>query len=460
VKLRVIDELGPENAAMLQALYSRSAESVDVHLERIEKTGSTKFMENYYVGYNHKSIADCGSTTLFIEGVSLLAAKAIQDWPLYSGQETSTRYIDMGQQPIVDPISVSDDAGQRLGRTILDTWMGFYTSKQDQVGDILRRRYPKRENEKQETYDRAIKARTFDVLRGFLPAGVTTQLSWHTNLRQAGDHLEWLMHHPALEIRTLAPKLRALLAERYSSSGFDRSMAAVSGVASKNDDGARRQEWERRVAEEFTYSAKLGSNPDPMHMTSPPHSPVWPRYAEMLATRPRGCVLPHFMTDLGQYSFRFLLDFGSFRDLQRHRNGVVRMPLLDTNWGFEKWYLEQLGDPENDDVGGLRDEAVQLIHDQQARILALPVGAVDKQYYTALGFQVPCQVTMALPALLYFLELRSGKTIHPTLRKQVHAMIRSFQASLDPHHKVALHVDMDPDDWDVRRGEQTITEKR
>jgi hypothetical protein len=180
------------------------------------------------------------------------------------------------------------------------------------------------------------------------------------------------------------------------------------------------------------------------------------RYAEMLATRPKGAVLPHFMTDCGQYSFEFLLDFGSFRDLQRHRNGVVRMPLLDTAWGFEHWYLKQLGDPGNDDVGGLRDEAVELIHQQQARIRALSGEAVDRQYYTALGFKVPCQVTMALPALLYFLELRSGKTVHPTLRKQVHSMIKIFQKD-HPNDQVALHVDMDPDDWDIRRGDQTIT---
>src|SRR5262245_27953558 len=100
-KIRLVDDLTPEDVAMLQALYSRSAESVDVHLEKVKETGSGRFMESYYVGYTHKSIADCGSTTVFIEGVSMLAAKAIQDWPLYSGQETSTRFIDFSKQPLL-----------------------------------------------------------------------------------------------------------------------------------------------------------------------------------------------------------------------------------------------------------------------------------------------------------------------------------------------------------------------
>jgi len=49
VKLRIVDDLNPEDLAMLQALYSRSAESVDVHLEKVKQSGSGKFMANYYV---------------------------------------------------------------------------------------------------------------------------------------------------------------------------------------------------------------------------------------------------------------------------------------------------------------------------------------------------------------------------------------------------------------------------
>jgi len=455
MKLRIVDDLNPEDTAMLQALYSRSAESVDVHLEKVRQSGSGKFMSNFYVGYGHKSIADCGSTTMFIEGVSLLAAKAVQDWPLYSGQETSTRYIDMSQQPIRDPF------GTPQSKEILDGWMAFYVSKQDAIGEIIRQRYPKRPDEKQDTYDRAVKARTFDIMRGFLPAGITTQLSWHTNLRQAGDHLSCMIHHPAPEVVQLALGLKNQLRDRYPSSGFELSLASVSGVDNKNQALRDvRQDWENRVAKAFTYSATLDAQHDQIFVASVHGRPIelfagarnmgLRRYAEILATRPKGCVLPHFLTDLGQYTFEFLLDFGSFRDLQRHRNGVIRMPLLDVSWGFERWYVTELGD--------LWQEADKLIEEQTARIRRLPDDPVARQYYTALGFRVPCQVMMGLPSLLYFLELRSGKTVHPTLRKQVHSMIRIFQKN-HPHDQIALHVDLDPDDWDVRRGDQTITAK-
>jgi hypothetical protein len=315
-------------------------------------------------------------------------------------------------------------------------------------------RYPKGEKEKPDTYARAIKARTFDVLRGFLPAGITTQLSWHTNLRQAGDHLTTLVKHPSAEIAALSHAIQAFLAERYPSSGFDRHVSTVSGVGAKEGHEARAA-WEATVAKEFTYNAYSTLTHDHVIGRSSVNN-IPEKYMEMLRTRPRGCVLPHFLSDLGQYTFEFALDFGSFRDLQRHRNGVCRMPVLDTSYGFHSWYLEQLGDPTNGDVGGLRDEAVALIHALQPRIANVSDDPDVRSYSTALGFRVPCRITYALPALLYVMELRSSKTVHPTLRRQVHEMVKLFQKD---HPDVALHVDMDADDWDVRRGDQTITKR-
>ena len=67
--ITILDHLPPEEIAMLQALYSRSAAPVATHLARMSQERSGKFMSTFYVNYNHKSIADCGTTTLFLEGV-------------------------------------------------------------------------------------------------------------------------------------------------------------------------------------------------------------------------------------------------------------------------------------------------------------------------------------------------------------------------------------------------------
>jgi thymidylate synthase ThyX len=432
----------PEDVAMLQALYSRSAASVTEHLEKVRKSGSARFLDNYVVGYGHKSIADCGTTTVFIEGVSTLAAKALQDWPLYSGQETSTRYIDMSKQHIVDPVG-TERSGEILAR-----WMNFYKSNQDRVMDTIRKRYPRRpedfaelatQKEKEVAYERAVKARSFDILRGFLPAGITTQLSWHTNLRQAGDHLILLSKHPSDEIRQVGLSLQRAFAERYPSSGAGLGLASVSAVRGGAEE---RLEWEQVVADKYTYSASTAKESF--------HSTIFPKdlepYMVILKARPKGCVLPHFMTDLGQLSFSFLLDFGSFRDIQRHRNGVCRMPLLTTEYGFEPWYLDQL-DPE------LKQEAEKLVAFLSGAIGTFTDDHLARQYYIPMGFRVQNQVTYGLPAAVYVMELRSNKTVHPTLRRVIHGMVAKFR---DKFPDVTIHADMDPDDWSLRRGSQTI----
>lgn len=75
----IVDDVAPEPNAMLQALYSRSPKSVTEHLEQVKRVGAEKFMASYYVGYGHKSIGDCGTTSIFVENVSMLVAKAVQD---------------------------------------------------------------------------------------------------------------------------------------------------------------------------------------------------------------------------------------------------------------------------------------------------------------------------------------------------------------------------------------------
>lgn len=414
---------------MMQALYSRSAASVMEHLEKVKKSGSGKFMESFYVGYGHESIGDCGSTTIFIENVSILAAKAIQDWPLYSGQETSTRYIDMSKQGIEDPL------GTETSGKILKDWMDFYISHQEATATHLKTIYPRQPEEKETVYEKAIKARAYDSLRCFLPAGVTTQLAWHTNLRQAARKTALLRHHPDAGIRELGAAIHQKLFERYPTSFGHKLYEATEG-------------YRETMAQEYTYFNPEQCSQEVTCKTSIQDEDLQP-YMKAIASRPPKTELPQFLLDLGLVTFECQIDFGSFRDLQRHRNGVCRMPLLSTRFGFHEWYLEQL--PPH-----LRTEAEALIERQTKAINGLETDNITKQYYTAMGFRVPCRLSYGLPAALYTIELRSGKTVHPSLRRVAQDMASALKKQLP---SLVIHADMDIDDWDVRRGLQDITTK-
>ncbi len=430
MKVFIYDEFSPQDTAMMQALYSRSGASVEEHAQKVRASGSGKFMEKFYVGYGHASIADCGSTTIFLEGVSMLAAKAVEDWPLFSGQETSSRYIDYSKQPVIDPVKTKESKG------ILDKWMKFYIGSQSAMEEHLMAKYPKKPDEDEGMYGRAIKARVFDSLRGFLPAGITTQHSWHTNLRQAHDKLVLLKHHPLKEIRMEAEKILAELRTKYP-----QSFSHVSVPEQEN--------YRKFLLEKYNYFLDKNYAGDFFGKTNIKKEEL-KKYLTVIKKRPQKIGLPHFLSELGNVSFEFLLDFGSFRDVQRHRNGVCRMPLLTTKYGFNEWYLEQL-------PAKVRGEAEKLIREQISAIKKLKATKEELQYYIAMGFNVTCKVSYGLPAAVYVIELRSGKMVHPTLRKIAHKMADKLKKLLPD---IVVHVDRSLDDWDVRRGMQTLLEKK
>lgn len=428
----LVDDLPPESIAMLQALYSRSPASVLTHMKKVAAVGPEKFMSQYYVGYGHASIGDCGTTTIFVEGVSMLAAKAIQDWPLYSGQEASTRYMDFSDARVGNP------AGSPVGEQIQANWMAFYNAAQQPMLDHLHAQFPRRPDEKEDVYERAINARKFDVLRAFLPAGTPTNLSWHTNLRQAADHLAQLCRHPDRTIRDLSWDIYRGLQERYPSSfGSTESVEA--------------QSWGHTIASEFTYAVDVRPSLT-VHLDAcrVDHSELV-RYRGLLCQRPARGAFPRVFDSHGQVTTRFLLDFGSFRDLQRHRNGFVRMPLLTTEHGFHPWYFDQM-------PVELAGRARELVSDQ-ARLIRGNLGHVDpeiQQHYCAMGFRVACQATQTIPAFVYRIELRTNPSVHPTLRMVAQEEARLFQEHVPT---VRIYPDMTLDTWDTRRGKQTILER-
>jgi hypothetical protein len=125
------------------------------------------------------------------------------------------------------------------------------------------------------------------------------------------------------------------------------------------------------------------------------------------------------------------------------------MPLLSIGHGFYSWYLEQL--PEN-----LRKEAEKVLKEQETRIKKLDTTDEIKQYYVAMGYTVTVKITGPLPAAVYTAELRSLDTVHPTLRVQAQRMGEALKASVPG---MAMHHDMSPGIWNIKRGSQDIVRK-
>lgn len=477
MKVILHNEPNPENNAMLQALYSRSPKSVLDHIERLKKSGSTNFMSQYYIGYGHASIGELGDATLYLEGISMLAAKAIEDFALFAGQECSSRYIDFSQQPFHNPYPEKSRA-YGIAQRIFDKLREFYVTTLPLQIEHLRNNTQIQPQVHDEVFEKALRAAAFDVLRGFLPAGATTNVAWKVSLRHADERLRLLMHHPLAEVRDIAFSAYAQLYENYPSSFrkayydlclMNRDLATYEMFKLEGPELAYRQgEFTqfyspkitdyRLINKEF-YDGKQIDSRNAYGTNSP--IPVIVRGA----STPRHD--PKFLVNLDFYMF---LDFGSFRDLHRHRNGYCSNPMLTIEHGPHFFYVEDIVKPEQAEIllegpDGIENLYRQLLDPDFATDCASLVSVGNKditevsieayaQYVVPMLYRVPVHYRGSLNQIAYIAELRSNQTVHPTLRVEAQRMgtvLRNFG------YKV--NVDMTPSKFNVKRGKQDIVVK-
>ena len=371
----------------------------------------------------------------------MLVAKAIQDWLLYSGQEASTRYIDFSKQRFVDPV------GSEESKRILEEWRTFYLASQEPVREHLRKQFPRNEGEDEVVYEKAIKARSFDILRGFLPAGASTNLAWHTNLRQAADHLMLLRHHPLAEVRMVAEAIEEALKEAHPSSFVHKRHGETESYNSF---------WMNNLyyflGDPGDESPLVANTADSFFMAyNSINSHSLAEYELMMRNRPPKTELPKQIAEAGMMQFEFLIDFGSFRDIQRQRSIIQRMPLVTARFGMHPWYLESLPSLE-------RIDAAFLIQAQIDEIAQLEASAEVRQYYYPMGMCVPCRVTGDLAALVYVVELRAQKVVHPTLH-EVALKIADHLLICFKNLGLKLYIDREQGRFDVKRGLHDIVQK-
>lgn len=418
--------INAEDEAMLQALHSRSVGGFKHHMDILHKKGSGNFISKFYVGYGHKSIGDCGDTTIFVEGVSMLVAKAIQDHPLYNGQEASTRYIDFSSQAFIDPTN------SQKGNSVLESQRNFYLSLLGPLVTDLRNKHPISGGEKQEVYEKAINARAFDVARGFLPAGASTNLAWHSNLRQISDKLLFLRHYPLEEVRGVANIIEEAVMEAHPNSF-------------KNKRYPDTEAYQDIIAQHYFFH---DSNSPDLEISSNVDLESLANFRSLIGERPPKTELPKFLAQLGDLGAKFKLDFGSFRDLQRHRSINQRMPLLTTEIGFNQWYLDNLPEEQG-------ERALEFLGSLENGLRDLGLSPEDSQYFVPMGYNTSNSISGDLPAMVYVAELRSTRFVHPTLRSIAKAVGEYMQGELD----VPIHFDPEPDRFDSERGKQDIVIK-
>lgn len=438
VQVGVTDNLPPDIQAMLMAMYSRSYGPIESRLPQSEEDEQSlrDRLRKFYLSYAHKSVGQLGFTTIWFEGVSQLAAKAIEDDKLFNGQESSTRYIDFSTQPMVN-------FGNETITKIQEAWRALYIKAIPATIDMIKAEYPIEEGQNQTTWENTIKARAFDICRCLLPAGVTTNVGLLGTFDMINDRLGEMMHHPSSEVNSIAVKAHEGFKKKYPDATPE--LADLMSSFSYMGNSETRYYVEQyddlpsseRATLRFSSSIIPGFGNDKAG------------YMRFLSTVLEATSRKKFqkltrVANNGRWLIYGLLDFGSFRDLQRHRNGTCHMPLLTTKRGFNSWYLDKL-------PLEIAKETLEL-----CATMELTGDRVLDQYAIPMGYNVNVVYECDTNQLFYLLELRTGKTVHQTLRRFMQSVLNDLSTYIDQYALKYIHADMSGDNFTLKRGTQTF----
>jgi hypothetical protein len=155
------------------------------------------------------------------------------------------------------------------------------------------------------------------------------------------------------------------------------------------------------------------------------------------------------------YRFEVLVDYGAFRDLQRHRLLTMEWQPLGTALGFSL----------PDMVVEAGEEATfmqSLERSRQLYEVMVDDFPVQAGYAVALAYRVRCVIQMNAREALHLIELRSGTQGHPAYRRIAQQMYKAI-AEQAGHKAIAAamnHVDHGWSDLERLEGERRAETRR
>lgn len=444
VYLGITDHLEPTVRAMLMAQYSRSNKSIKDRLNENKSEDLKKSLSKYYTDYGHKSVGQLGSTTIYIENVSMIAAKVIENNKLFNGQEVSSRYIDFSN---VSFYSTCNEI------TIFqEHFRNIYVNCLNNTIKFLKEKYPfnqQKHNEKfkleknESIYENTIKARAFDICRGLIPAGAKTSLCYYGTFDNINDHFGELIFHPLDEVKEIALNVLNQLSIKYPEAAIPLEKIK------RNNSYLTNEHFYSYYDPSEVYTQK--NNFAKLELISGGVDLKKLKY--FLETREIYNKIPDSISNNINMDCYGFIDYGSYRDIHRHRNGSITFPILTNQFGFNKYYLDELDDYS-------RKYVMDNLLDFDNEIRKSSLTNLELQYVMPLGYVVPFNYKCNLNQFLYISTLRSSKTVHQTLRRLIHDWncfdLVDFPIMNDINNLISKHVDFTVDNFTLKRGQQTF----
>jgi len=448
------NDLMPEVKAVTFAKCSRCPEPFDQIAKELTEEKSAEFHEKWVVGYGHSSIAEHAVISLAVENVSILATKVIEDSRLASFTEKSTRYQIFNRDRLYRPENVMNSGLAKIYEDTVNSLMDAYQELADPMRKFVEKKYPKEADQDDKLYNMISKARACDNIRYLLPTAVLTNLGITINARELEHLIKKLLSHPLREMQDIGKEIK------------DKAVEAVPTLARYADKNSYQIETKKVLAETAQKELKRESesnqavtivNYDLEAEDKLIAALLYP-YVDLSYKEVMGEVKKmsrekkeeiidqalkrrdKFDAPLRElehiyYTFDILIDYGAFRDVQRHRmctqsnqeativHGYDIPPDI-VEAGFESRYKETIE---------------KAINGYEEIYKEFPKEA---QYLVPLCFRKRVLFTWNLRELFHFISLRSGKKGHPSYRRIAQGCWRQLN-KIQPLLAKYIKVDME-----------------
>jgi thymidylate synthase ThyX len=426
--------------------FAADAEEGSRPFDGVEGERAAGLYERVFLGYGDDSIAQVGGAHVACEWVSNILTKLLQRGRLAAYLEQSTRYI-----PYDRPMPGggyryygNEGLGPEFGAA-MDGVFAIYSASLVRVEEWAAERWPRGEGEPEGPWQRSIRAKALDLLRGLLPAATLSHVGIYASGQAYEQLLLRLIASPLPEAREYGGMILAELKQVMPSfvSRVERPDRGGEWVAYLQSRREQTERWvsrlglDRRGAGAGTPSVELvhvdGSEEDLLaaclfESASKPETEILARL-DVLDRSERAELLGAMVGERGnrrhrpgrgfealRYRFEIVSDYGAFRDLQRHRMLTCQWQRLGPDLGA--------GVPDEVREAGVGEEferALEISRNEFERLAAAGL-AEQAPYALSLAYRIRYTLDLNAREAMHLIELRSGREGHPTYRAVAQAM--------------------------------------
>ena len=442
-----LDEFYDQTEIPIEELDDSTANADAVSLDRAQGLFDRVFSE-----YGDDSVAQLGGAHIACEQASNILTKVLEWGRLAAYLEQSTRYIFYDQKLgdhyryIVPPEIESGKIALRYKNTV-DWLFDEYSQLVHTCVTFYENQYPRQPDDSRFIYNASIRAKACDAARGLLPASTYSNVGIFAT-GQAYEHLLIRMNsHPLEEVREYAEKilveLRKVIPSFMKRVDLPNRGGAWSEYMKENHNAMERialsinsdpdpicevslVEWDGDAEKKIVAAALYAHTdlPDTQlqtvvdSMTDSEKSEVIKSYVGHRQNRRHK---PGRGMERSFYRFDVLSDFGSFRDLQRHRMLTIDWQRLGVKHGYSTPpAIHEVGWSQrwNDAMGRIADFHAVVMNDH---------GPEVAQYVVPFAFKLRYSMQFNVREAFHILELRTAEQGHPDYRRvcqRMHTLIR------------------------------------